>query len=142
MCNDLVTARNLLDSGVYTCAVCREAETHTATQRGVKPLLTWLDAGLDLHGFSAADRVVGRATAFLYVLLGVKEVYARVMSRPAAQVLSDHGILTETDNLVEGIINRQGTGQCPFESAVLDIHDPAEALDAIRRRMQEMQKGN
>lgn len=135
MRNDLTKARTLLDTGSYTCVVCRGDALHTATERGVKPLLSWLDAGLDLGGFSAADRVVGRATAFLYCLLGVKAVYAGVMSRPAAQVLRSHGIAAEAGQLVEGIINRKGTGPCPFEAAVMEITDAGEALKAIRERM-------
>lgn len=135
MRNDLTKARALLDTGSYTCVVCRGDALHTATERGVKPLLSWLDAGIDLGEFSAADRVVGRATAFLYCLLGVKAVYAGVMSRPAAQVLRSHGIAAEAGQLVEGIINRKGTGPCPFEAAVMEITDAGEALKAIRERM-------
>lgn len=142
MHNDLKYARSLLDTGDFTCAVCRDSQAFTARDRGVKPLLNWLDAGMDLSGFSAADRVVGRATAFLYALLGVKEVYARVMSRPAAEVLHTHGIPCSADTMVEGIINRAGTGPCPFEAAVMDITDAAQALQAIRSKMTQMQKGN
>ena len=138
MNTDLKNARNLLDSGDYTCVICRDDACHTATQRGVKPLLSWLDAGLDAKGFSAADRVVGRATAFLYCLLGVKAVYARVMSRPAMEVLENHGIHAEAGQLVEGIINRKGTGPRPFEATVLHISDPQEALTAIREKMAQM----
>lgn len=54
-----------------------------------------------------ADKVVGRATAFLYCLLGVSEVYPNVMRRPAAQVLARHGIAAHCGKLVEGIINRK-----------------------------------
>lgn len=135
---NLETARNHLDSGSYTCVVCRGSTLHFATDRGVKPLLNWLDAGLELSGFSAADKVVGRATAFLYRLLGVSEVYANVMSRPAAQVLQDAGIAAHWGTLVDGIINRRGTGPCPFEETVLNITDPQEALAAIRRKMAQM----
>ena len=138
MNTNLTTARNLLDSGDYTCVLCQGDTVHTATERGVKPLLTWLDSGLDAAGFSAADRVVGRATAFLYVLLGVKEVYARVMSRPAAEVLERHGIGVQAGQLVDGIINRKGTGPCPFEAAVLTIDTPTEALTAIRKKLAQM----
>ena len=101
--------------------------------------IDWLDTGCDLTGFSAADRVVGRATAFLYCLLGVSCVYARVMSRPAAQVLESSGIAWEAGELVEGIINRRGTGPCPFESAVLEIQTPEIALAAIRDKMARME---
>lgn len=135
---DLEIARSHLDSGNYTCVVCRGDEVRFATQRGVKPLLNWLDEGADLSGFSAADKVVGRATAFLYCLLGVTVVYANVMSRPAAQVLRDAGIEARWGKLVEGIINRRGTGPCPFEETVMDITDAGEALTAIRQKMSQM----
>lgn len=135
---DLEIARSHLDSGSYTCVVCKDQTLYFATDRGVKPLLNWLDSGMDMRGFSAADKVVGRATAFLYCLLGVTAVHANVMSRPAAQVLQENGIAAHWGNLVEGIINRRGTGPCPFEAAVMDIQDPDEALTAIRRKMEQM----
>lgn len=141
MTKNLTKACSLLAAGDYTCVACHDDITHTATERGVKPLLGWLDEGLNLTGFSAADRVVGRGAAFLYCLLGVKEVYARIMSRPAAEVLKAHGIACDAEKLVDGIINRKGTGPCPFEAAVMDITDTWEALDAIRNKMTQMQKG-
>ena len=138
MKNDTMKAREILDEKGYTCVVCSDAVVHTATERGVKPLLNWLDSGLDLKGFCAADKVVGRATAFLYCLLGVQEVYAHVMSRPAAEVLQNHGISAHAGQLTDGIINRKGTGPCPFEAAVMDICDSREALTAIREKMRSM----
>lgn len=139
--DNLQKARNLLESGNYTCVVCKEDNLYTTSHRGVAPLLEWLDSGTDLTGFSAADRVVGRGAAFLYCLLGVKEVHARVMSRPALEVLGAHGITAGADTFVEGIINRAGTGPCPFEAAVMDIQDAKTALDAIRCKRRQMQEG-
>lgn len=135
---DTKKAITLLNDGDYTCVVCRDDILYSATVRGVKPLLDWLDNGPSLQGFCAADRVVGRAAAFLYCLLGVTEVYARVMSRPAAEVLAAHGILVQADTLTEGIINRKGTGPCPFEAAVMGITDPEEALITIRQKLAAM----
>ena len=139
--DNLQKARSLLESGNYTCVVCKEDSVYTTTQRGVAPLLNWLDAGTDLAGFSAADRVVGRGAAFLYCLLGVKEVHARVMSYPAEEVLLAHGIAASSDTHVPGIINRAGTGPCPFEAAVLKIQDAQAALIAIREKRLQMQAG-
>ena len=138
--DNLLKARNLLDSGDYTCVVCKEDSVYTTSQRGVAPLLNWLDAGTDLAGYSAADRVVGRGAAFLYCLLGVKEVHARVMSQPAAQVLRSYGIFASADIFVAGIINRAGTGPCPFEAAVMEIQDADKALTAIRNKRKQMQE--
>ena len=138
---NLKKALDLLNSGDYTCVACKEEVVYTTTQRGVAPLLNWLDSKTDLKDFSAADRVVGRGAAFLYCLLGVKEVYALVMSRPAAEVLQSHGILADAGTFVEGIINRTGTGPCPFEAAVMDIQDTQEALNAIRITRRQLMEG-
>ena len=138
---NMLKARNLLDSGNYTCVVCKGDVVYTTSHRGVAPLLNWLDRKTDLKGFSAADRVVGRGAAFLYCLLGVKEVHARVMSHPAAQVLRSHGITADADLFVEGIRNRAGDGPCPFEAVVMDIHDAESALTAIRNKRAQMMEG-
>ena len=132
--SDLKKAKELLSSGGYTCVLCRGDAVYTATARGVRPLVDWLDSGLDLRGFCAADKVVGRATAFLYVLLGIKAVHARVMSVPAREALQAGGIAASCDTETAGIINRRGDGPCPFEEAVLGITAPVEALNAIRKK--------
>lgn len=138
--NDLLKARSLLEEGTYTCVVCNGDRIYTTCHRGVSPLLNWLDSGTDLTGYSAADRVVGRGAAFLYCLLGVREVHARVMSRPAEAVLLSHGIHAEAELFVDGIINRSGTGPCPFEAAVMDITDVQDALIAIRNKRRQLQE--
>ena len=61
---DLNRARALLTDGGYTCVLCRGDVFHTATHRGVRPLVDWLDSGLDLRGFSAADKVVAEQLPF------------------------------------------------------------------------------
>ena len=135
---DLQKARSLLAEGIHTCVLCRGEEIHTSQARGVRPLVRWLTFGPNLTGFSAADKVVGKATAYLYCLLQVKAVHAQVMSGAAAEVLQKNGIDVTQDKLVENIINRAGDGICPFEAAVWDIHTPEEALPAIRKKMAEM----
>ncbi len=136
--SDLIKAKAWLSEGEYTCVLCRKEQVETSTLRGVSPLLTLCQAGAELVGFSAADRVVGRATAFLYVRLGVVALYARVISKSALAVLEAHGIFVEYDTLAEYIINRQGDGMCPFEEAVLETEDPEEAYAIIQHKMKQM----
>ncbi|WP_314724554.1 DUF1893 domain-containing protein [Enterocloster bolteae] len=138
MKNDLIKAIDTLNNGQYTCVLCKDNEIHTSTERGVKPLLAWLDAEIDLKGFSAADKVVGKAAAFLYVLLGVKEVYAPIMSESAIYTLARNGIQPHCDKSVKHIINRAGTGFCPLEEAVGELTDPKEALNKIKLRLIEL----
>ena len=65
MRTDLTKAINTLNSGEYTCVLCKEDTIYTSTERSVQPLLDWLDSDINLHGFSVADKVVGKAVAFL-----------------------------------------------------------------------------
>lgn len=132
-------ARTLLADGDYTCVLCRDEQTYTATARGVAPLLDWLDAGRDMTGFAAADRVVGKAAALLYVLLHVHAVYAPVMSEAAQETLRAHGIEATCDTLVSAIRNRLNTGLCPMEQTVALIDDPQTAREAIAAKRSELQ---
>ena len=138
MTTDLEKARKLLASGGYTCVLVKGDTVYTSTERGVKPLLVFLDGNTDLQAFSAADKVIGKATAFLYCLLGVREVYAPVISRSAAEVLSGHGIAAYWDVKAEFIINRRKTGPCPMETAVQTIEDARAALAAVRETLKNM----
>ena len=140
MNHDLQKARQLLDENNYTCVLCKDDVTHTSTYRGVAPLLNWLDSGIDLRGFSAADRVVGKATAYLYCLLGVSCVFARVMSRPALEVLNQYGIPASWETLVDAIENRQKNGPCPMEHATRNSTSPEEALNAVRQALLQLQQ--
>ncbi len=136
---DLETAKTLLQQGGYTCVLCRGEAVFHSHLRGVRPLVSWYRQGTRFAGFSAADKVVGKATAFLYILHGAQKVYAGVISRPALSLLESNGIVTEYGCLVEGIVNREGNGPCPFEDAVSDVFDKEEALKRILAKMQAMQ---
>ncbi len=131
-------AKEILIAGGYTCVLTDGGAVYTSTDRGVKPLVRFLESGEVPAGFSAADKVVGRATAYLYVLLKVKEVYAQVISQPAVDVLRENGIKVACERLVPNIINRKGDGICPFEAAVMEIRDADSAYAAIRKKMAEM----
>lgn len=135
---DLEKAKILLLEGDYTCVLCCGEEIHTSTQRGVRPLVEWLESDEDFVSWSAADKVVGRGAAFLYVLLGVRAVYANVISRAALEVLQTHQIAVEYTADVENIINRKGDGICPFEEAVLNVTEANEAYVAIKQKMRDM----
>lgn len=129
---DLEQAKQILSEGGYTCVLVRGETVLTATQRGVKPLMDWLDAGTDTRGFCAADKVVGKAAAWLYVLLGVKAVHAGVLSESAASVFAQNGIAVSCDTAVAAIRNRTNTGFCPMEQAVMAAATAKEAREQIR----------
>lgn len=138
MNSNLNKAKELLLGDGYTCVLCKDGIVYTSNERGVKPLLKWIESGTDLKDFSAADKVVGKATAMLYVLAEVKEVYAPVMSRGAVQVFEEYKITFFCDETAQAIINRKGDGFCPMETAVKDISSPEKAIVAIKEKLKTL----
>lgn len=113
----------------------------TSDERGIKPLLGWANDGLDAAGFSAADTIVGRGAAWLYVLLGASAVHADVLGAEARDIMEPAGIEVTCDEEVPFVINRAGTGRCPMDLAVEGVTSADEALEAIRRKVAELAAG-
>ncbi len=134
MNKDLLLAKEILGSG-FSCALCKNEQVFKSTLRGVKPLLDFLDSGENFIGFSAADKVVGKGAAFLYVLLNIRIVYAQVISVPAAKIFDKNGISYTYGEIVPAIKNRSNTGFCPIEAALWDINNPSIALDKIKETL-------
>ena len=132
-------ARRLFATGNYTCVLCKDEQIYTSAERGIKPLLAWLDMEESFQGFSAADKVVGKAAAYLYVLLGVQEVYAVTMSEAAGEIFTQNHIAFQDEILATEIRNRTNTGLCPMEEAVKDAVHPSEAVDKIRKKLNILQ---
>ena len=102
-------------------------------------MLDWLEQGVELTGFSAADKIVGKAAALLFVLANVSEVYGEVMSEAGLAVLRQHHIPCSYNTLAPYIINRRGDGMCPMEQTIHTIDDPAVALPALLEARRQLQ---
>ena len=139
MNNATKTAKEILIQNGYTCVLYLDGIEHHATQRGVKPLVDFFQSGEDYRGFCAADKTVGLGAAHLYVLLGVKSVWAGVMSEAAKALLWQQHIDVFCEEEVPYIINRKGDGVCPVEAAVKGIVDSKQALDVIVKTLENLQ---
>jgi len=141
---DLVSLRakalGYLEDGC-TCALVSEEKTLQSKRRGVQPLLGWLQSGEAERGMIAADKVVGKAAAFLYVLIGVAEVHAKVLSASAEAVLQRFAIPYFYEERVAAIKNRTNTGFCPMENAVWEIDEPQAAYAAIQEKWKQLNGG-
>ena len=102
---------------------------------GVKPLIGFLNDGVNLNGYSLADKIVGKAQAMLSVKAGIVEVYAKVMSKAGAKILDKYNISYSYETIVDEIINRKGDDICPMEKTVKDIDDLDEAYKALKEKV-------
>ena len=136
--NDVALAKSNLAG--HSIVLYKEGKLLTSDGRGVSPMIDFLQDGIDLSGYSVADKIVGKAAAMLFVKAGIKEVYAEILSVSGKNFLEEHGINVGYETLAEKIINRTGDDICPMEKTVADIIDPEEGYDAIRNKLKEMRK--
>lgn len=137
---DIERAKAELEKENHSIAAVKGEEVYTSKLNGIAPLLQFIAQGTDLTGFSAADKIVGKAAALLMIKAGIKEVYGVTMSVYALPVFYAHGINFSYGQLVDGIVNRAGTGMCPMEKTVVDIDDPDLAFDALKKKVEELRK--
>lgn len=126
---DLTRAVSLLAG--HSIALVRGETVITHDGRGISPMMELIAAGTELTGFSAADLIVGKAAALLFLKAGIAAIHAKTISAEGLRVLRVHGIPCTYEVLTERIINRQGTGLCPMETTVLAIDDPDAAYPAL-----------
>ena len=138
MNTNLEKAKEMLIYGDYTCVLYDGASEYHSNQRGVRPLIDFLNSKTDFSSYCAADKVVGAGAAHLYVLLKVKTVWANVISCAAKEILEYNNISVFFETQVPHIINRAGDGVCPIEECVSGITDSNDALVAIKKRLQEL----
>lgn len=136
---DIEIARAHLDG--HSLCLCRDGAFFTDDGRGISPMMRLIAEGRDLSGYAAADVIVGKAAAMLFVKSGIREVYGAVMSEAGYAYLNAHGVPCSYKTLTERIINRRGDGVCPMEQTVAAIDDAEEGCAALRARLAAMQKG-
>ena len=129
---EIERARSLLSEEV-NLVIVRGSVVTTYSDRGIKALLSVIkDNKWIMEEATIADKVVGKAAAFLIACGNAKEVYAEVLSSGAADVLRKCKIPFSFGILTEKIVNREGNGICPTESAVQNIDDVNEAYSILQ----------
>lgn len=135
--NDILKAKELLKDNI-TLALVKDEKVITSTLTGIKPLIKLLNENTNLKGFSIADKIVGKAQAMLIVKAGIKEVYAKVLSKNGESILKKYNINYTYEVLTDQIINHQKTDICPMEKVVKDIDDIERAYIELKEKVTSM----
>ena len=109
---------------------------YVSFETGIRPVIDRLNE--DIYYFkdlSVADKIIGKASAMLLCLSGVKEVYAAVLSKSGQEIFDKYGVAYEYGELTDYIVNRKGDDMCPMEMTVKDIDDLKEAYEALNRKI-------
>lgn len=124
----------------HSICLCKNGDFFTDDGRGISPMMRFIEQGLDLSGYSAADLIVGKAAAMLFVKAEIASVYGAVMSKSAAEFLEKNNVPFSYKELTDRIINRRGDGICPMEQTVEGLDDCEAAYTALREKLKSMNK--
>ena len=101
-------------------------------KRGIAPLISYIARTPLLERVVIFDKVIGNAAALLTHRACCYEVFSPIGSHLAAETLRGFGVITHFTQTVPYIINREGTGMCPFETMSLG-KSPDEFYDLVSR---------
>lgn len=138
--DDLAIARNELYEEQLTLVIVKDGAVIFKTKsHRISGFLHAIDElGGKLEGASVADRVAGKAVAFLCAYAKVKTVYAAVLSRKAHSVFKRNKIRVQWKELVDNVLDADKTGVCPFEKAAENISKADEAYIAFKSLLDNM----
>lgn len=134
---DLDNAKELLIDD-RTCVLVKGTSVLINKEKGIAPIMNYLNNGEDIKDYSVADRIVGKAAAYLFICAGIKEIYGEVMSTKAMEILNEYNIPFEYKIKTDHIINRKKDDICPMEKTVQDINDPIEAYITLKNKVSQM----
>ncbi len=137
MLPDLEIAKSLLERKDLSLVVIRDGEVVKESKgKGILPLFELVEQEISLKGAVLADKIIGRAAAFLILNSKLKAIYARVISKGGLKLLEDKidcYYRYETDN----ILGNDGKGMCPVETSLLDIDEDILAYKKIKMFLQK-----
>lgn len=133
--NDIEIAKGLLkkDPGLTLVVVKYGEVIYKSKEKGIKPMLTLATQHKSLgKDASLADRVIGKGAAILCGYIGIKEVFAELISESGVSTLNKHQIPFAKENSCPYIKNRDKTDYCPIEKISNNIEDPILLIEKIK----------
>ncbi|MFP3985233.1 MAG: DUF1893 domain-containing protein, partial [Candidatus Bathyarchaeia archaeon] len=87
---------------------------------------------INLSGAAVADKIVGKAAAFLCAYSNIKAAFALIISESGLEILNKYNIRCQFENTVPTVLNLDKTNPCPFEKLVENITNPQKAYLKLR----------
>ncbi len=129
---DLEKAKEIFYQENCTFVLVKGDDIIKSTEHALTPLVKLAEGEKDFTDYSICDRIAGRAASFLYVLLGLKEVYAVKMAKLAVQILDRAEIKFETDEYIETILDANMKDIDKSEQAVVKSGSAVKALEDLK----------
>lgn len=122
---------SFLNSGDAIWIIGADGIIFQSQRQGIAPLLSYIHQTPPSEEVIIFDKVTGNAAALLMKKALCREVFSSIGSEPAAATLREFGITSHFTETVPYIINREGSGMCPFETMSLG-KSPDEFYERVK----------
>lgn len=131
MLNDNVGFETFLKSLDAIWIIDPDGIIFQSQRRGIAPLLCYIEQTPLPKEVVIFDKVTGNAAALFMKKACCREVFSAIGSDLAAETLKGFGIISHFTQTVPYIINREGSGMCPFETMSLG-KSPDEFYELVK----------
>ncbi len=138
MTKEIEQAIQILREHHTSVVIINNGKIYESEKRGILPLLDFLENPEIMKGASAADKVIGRAAAFLMIKGGIADLHAILTTDGAIELMKKAGVSFTYDKKVPYIKNRTETDMCPMEKCVLDVTDAEMAFMKLTKMVHSM----
>jgi len=141
--SDIDIAKKDVKEKRFALSIVKDGETlFQSRMPGITALVQAIDEDqLRFRGASAADRILGKAAAMLFVYSEISSIFASIASQDALTTLKRFQVPLEYEKIVTKILNRTQTSTCPFERLVIDVDTPEEAFRRLKCAKLEVKTG-
>lgn len=127
-----IAIKYLKEYNLAIAAVKNGELIYKSKEKGIKPMYFLATKMKEItKGASIADKVIGKGAAMLCRYIGVKEVYAQLISDSAMDQLQKGNIVYTYGEACPHIKNRNKTDMCPIEKIATDVDDMEILIERI-----------
>lgn len=137
--------KEVMYSENLTCVVADEEDIiFKSAEKGIVPMLELLELYEKgaIRPVYQADKIIGKAAIIIAARIGIKDIYAGVLSQSAKEIADRKGVNVTCGQLVEMILNPAQTAEGPFEMALhmVDEDDFDRVLETVRKTLEKVRK--
>lgn len=132
---DIDIAKKMLkeDSSLTMVVVKNKEIIFKSKDKGIKPMYILATEYRSLgENASLADRVIGKGASILCDYVGIKEVFAELISDSGINTLNNCKIPFTMEKSCQYIKNRDKTDYCPIEKISNNIEEPILLLERLK----------
>lgn len=134
---DIGLARKVMLSENYSYVIIKDGKILKFNREtGIKPVLSIIDEmGDDLEGTVVGERIIGKASAFLWRYSKIRGVYSPQATKTAIAILIIGGIPCQADEMIPFIAENNYDNSYFYEEMLQNIESPEEAYKILKENV-------